>query len=171
MVGRLPGRMSRRSMAGLASDGRFATCRISAWPVVGRQAAARLALQRHVQLAGSDKVETWLAAMGRNGCRFWYLVFTAAQQPQTCCLGVNNVQARSERLGPGLTASAPHHRPRGHLHPHERERLDFVSADVLFVAGLIFEVWVPKGVCTFARGACMASCARILSRPSRAPPL
>ena len=132
-------------MAGLASDGRFETCRIKAGPVVGRQAVARLDLQRHVQLAGSDKVVTWLAAMGHYGCRCSRLVFTATQQPHTCCLGVNNLQTRSQRLGPGLTASAPHHRPRGHLHPHERERLDFGCAEDLLVPCFPFDFLVAPG--------------------------
>ena len=166
MVGRLSGCRSSRSVAGLASDGRFETCRIKAWQVVGRQAVARLDSQRHAQLAGSDKVVTWLAAMGRNGCRFNDLVFTAAAQRSTCCPGVNNMQTRSQRLGPGLMASAPHHRPRGLLHPHERQRLDFVSADDPFVACFPLEFLGCSRCERLAHVACMPSHVRSLSRPS-----
>ena len=132
MVGTLGRCRSRRSVAGLIPEGRCATCRISAWPVVGRQAVAALALQRRDQLASSDKVGIWLAAMGRGGCRFSYSVFTATQQPHRCCLGVNDVQTRSRRLRPGLTASAQYHQPRGLLHPHVLERLDIGCADDIF---------------------------------------
>ena len=136
-------------MAGLIPDGRCATCRISAWPVVGRQAVAALALQRRDQLASSDKVGIWLAAMGRGGCRFSYSVFTATQQPHRCCLGVNDVQTRSRRLGPGLTASAPYHQPRGLLHPHVLERLDIGCADDILEPSFAFDFKVVPGVRAF----------------------
>ena len=116
------------------TDRRCTTCRIAPWPMVGRQALARMVLQRHVQLARSGKVETYLAAMGRKECR------SGTGCEQVCGhmilrrLSVNNWQARSKRLGPGLMASAPHHRPRGLLHPRVRKRLDFVSVDNLSVA-------------------------------------
>ena len=42
-------------------------------------------------------------------------------------------QPTSSRLGLGLTAPAPDHQPRGHLHPQDRRRIDFDHADKLLV--------------------------------------
>ena len=94
------------------------------------------------------------------------MVFTAAEHSRTCCLGVNNIQTRSKRLGPGLTASAPHHRPRGLLHPLGRKRLDFVSADNQWFGFCGLDFWAAQGACAFARAACMPRHARSLSTPA-----
>ena len=79
-------------------------------------------------------------------------MFTAASQRTAHRLGVNNVQARAWRLGLGLMASAPHHRPRGHHHPQDRKRLDFGFADNLFVSCISVDFSVATG----ARAFCMA---------------
>ena len=80
----------------------------------------------------------------------------------SCQLNGFDGQPTSSRLGLGLTASVPHLQPRGHLHPRDRERLDFVydSADDLFVPGIPVDFMVSHGVRAFARAACMPSHAR-----------
>ena len=132
-------------MGCLGTDGRCATCRTALWPMVGRQAVTGPVWQRHVQVPTSGKSVTWLAASRGLGCR------SGTGCEQVCFhmilrrLGVNNIQTRSKRLGLGLTASAPHHRPRGHLHPHERERLDFGCAEDLLVPCFPFDFLVAPG--------------------------
>ena len=73
-------------------------------------------------------------------------------------------QPTSSRLGLGLTASAPHHQPRGHLHPRDRERLYFDSADDLFVPGIPVDFMVAQGVRAFARAAYMPAHGRSFAR-------
>ena len=99
------------------------------------------------------------------------LGFTAAEHSRTCCLGVNKVQARSERLGPGLTASAPHHKPRGLLHPRVRKRLDFGCADNIFVPSFPFDFKVVQGACGSARAARIWLACHTTRAHSRACPL
>ena len=106
-------------------------------------------LVRRVHGLHVDKLETWLAVMIQAGCRFCSPMFTAASQSLARRLGVNNVQAGAWRLGLGLTASAPHHQPRGRLHPRDRKRLDFVSADDQFVACISVDFFVATGACAF----------------------
>ena len=82
----------------------------------------------------------------------------------SCQLNGFDGQPTSSRLGLGLTASAPHHQPRGYLHPRGRERLDFASADDLFAPGIPFDFMVVQGVRAFARAARMPSHARSFAR-------
>ena len=87
-----------------------------------------------------------------------------AARPHGRHLAHGDGQARSSRLGLGLTAPAPHHQPRGLLHPRVRKRLDFGCADNLFVPGFIFDFKVAQGACAFAHAACIPCCARSFAR-------
>ena len=82
----------------------------------------------------------------------------------SCQLNGFDGQSTSSRLGLGLTASAPHHQPRGHLHPRDRERLYFDSADDLFVPGIPVDFMVAQGVRAFARAAYMPAHGRSFAR-------
>ena len=83
-----------------------------------------------------------------------------AARPHGRHLAHGDGQARSSRLGLGLTAPAPHHQPRGLLHPRVRKRLDFGCADNLFVPGFIFDFKVAQR--------CLRLCPRSLHTMLRA---
>ena len=83
-------------------------------------------------------------------------------------------QPTSSRLGLGLTAPAPDHQPRGHLHPQDRRRLDFDHADKLLVLFFPHVFYVAAGAsayaallaCLPARAHCRAPASQVRSGTS-----
>ena len=87
-----------------------------------------------------------------------------AARPHGRHLAHGDGQARSSRLGLGLTALAPDHQPRGRHHPQGQERHDFFCADDLSVPDFALEC---EGVSRCLRLACaprMPSHARSCAR-------
>ena len=151
-------------MAGLATDGRYATCRNASKQMLGHQAARWQGLERQVQVTNSGKSGTSLDVSRCYGCRCSPPMFTTAAERIGRRCAVNGGQARAMRLGLGLTALAPHLQPRGHHHPRGQERLDFRYADNLFVPDFIFEEEAVSRCVRLLRRACMPSHARTVAR-------